>query len=217
MFPANETVRVLVVADDPLARAGLALTLGQQPGVEVVGQVEEAAWTVAGDEATPLEVYQPDVVLWDMGWEVEEGRFDVMAGVAELETPVAALLADEEMVAGAWAAGARGVLRREMGAEKMPAALLALRQGLVVVDEAFAQVLLPLSPPEPAPAEALTTREMEVLRLVAEGLSNRAIGLRLAISEHTVKFHITAIMGKLGAQSRTEAVVRATRLGMLTL
>ncbi len=75
---------------------------------------------------------------------------------------------------------------------------------------------VPPSPPD-APAEALTPREREVLQLLAEGLANRAIAQRLAISEHTVKFHVNAILGKLNAQSRTEAVVRAARLGLLIL
>ena len=65
--------------------------------------------------------------------------------------------------------------------------------------------------------ESLTPREVEVLKLLAEGLSNRAIAFGLGISEHTVKFHVNAIMGKLGAQSRTEAAVRATQLGLLLL
>jgi DNA-binding NarL/FixJ family response regulator len=65
--------------------------------------------------------------------------------------------------------------------------------------------------------EDLTPRELEVLGLLAEGLPNKAIGLRLGISEHTVKFHVNAVLGKLGAQSRTEAVVRATRLGLILL
>jgi two-component system nitrate/nitrite response regulator NarL len=77
-----------------------------------------------------------------------------------------------------------------------------------------------LAVPEPLPGlpvEDLTPRELEVLQLLAEGLPNKAIGLRLSISEHTVKFHVNAILGKLGAQSRTDAVVRATRLGLIIL
>ncbi|GAB4163414.1 MAG: response regulator transcription factor [Candidatus Promineifilaceae bacterium] len=217
MFPSNEAVRVLVVADDPLVRAGLAAMLGQQVGVEVVGQVDEGAWVAVEGEATPLDVYEPEVVLWDLGWEADESRFDAVAAAVALETPIAALLADREMAAAAWMAGARGLLRREMGMAGMPAALHAIRQGLVVVDPEYAGALLPAMPAEPAAPELLTARELEVLQLVAEGLPNRAIGLRLHISEHTVKFHITAIMGKLGAQSRTEAVVRATRAGLLHL
>jgi two-component system nitrate/nitrite response regulator NarL len=72
-------------------------------------------------------------------------------------------------------------------------------------------------PPAPAPTEELTAREREVLQLLAEGLPNKAIAARLTISEHTVKFHVNAILTKLGVQSRTEAVVRAVRLGLIML
>jgi DNA-binding NarL/FixJ family response regulator len=79
-------------------------------------------------------------------------------------------------------------------------------------------LLAPATPlPEPLLVEELTPRELEVLRLLAEGLSNKAIAQQLDISDHTVKFHVNAIMSKLGAQSRTAAVVQATRLGLIVL
>jgi two-component system nitrate/nitrite response regulator NarL len=88
----------------------------------------------------------------------------------------------------------------------------------MVWDKALAATLLPFRQEAPALlTEPLTPREHEVLQLVAEGLPNKTIADRLHISEHTVKFHINALMGKLGAQSRTEAVVRASRLGILLL
>jgi DNA-binding NarL/FixJ family response regulator len=100
----------------------------------------------------------------------------------------------------------------------MVAALTAVSEGLTVLDPSVAGVLSPAEElPPTALAEELTPRELEVLQLLAEGLSNKAIGYRLEISEHTVKFHVTAIMSKLGAQSRTDAVVRATRLGLIVL
>jgi two-component system nitrate/nitrite response regulator NarL len=96
--------------------------------------------------------------------------------------------------------------------------LRAAAGGLIVLDPALAGAVL--SARETSPdrlVEELTPRELEVLQLLAEGLPNKAIGLRLEISEHTVKFHVNAILGKLGAQSRTEAVVRASRLGLIIL
>jgi DNA-binding NarL/FixJ family response regulator len=89
---------------------------------------------------------------------------------------------------------------------------------LIALDPALADVVQPSRDllPQP-PAEELTPRELEVLQLLAEGLSNKAIAYRLDISEHTVKFHVNAILGKLSAQSRTEAVVQATRLGLIIL
>jgi DNA-binding NarL/FixJ family response regulator len=91
-------------------------------------------------------------------------------------------------------------------------------RGLIVCDSTLAAVFFPASHPGAAPLlDPLTPREIEVLQRVAEGLPNKVIADRLHISEHTVKFHLNSLMGKLGAQSRTEAVVRATRLGLLLL
>jgi DNA-binding NarL/FixJ family response regulator len=93
-----------------------------------------------------------------------------------------------------------------------------VQQGLVVLAPEFATAQLTLPPAASLPpGEALTPRELDVLQLLAEGLPNKTIADRLTISEHTVKFHVNALMGKLGAQSRTEAVVRAIRLGWLTI
>jgi two-component system nitrate/nitrite response regulator NarL len=110
------------------------------------------------------------------------------------------------------------LLLRDSSAESLAAALQAAVQGLVILDAALAVAVLPARDPEAELlVEALTPRELEVVQLLAEGLSNRAIAHRLEISEHTIKFHVNAILGKLDAQSRTEAVVRATRLGLILL
>jgi DNA-binding NarL/FixJ family response regulator len=136
----------------------------------------------------------------------------------DVELPVVALLADESLAAEAWLAGVRGLLTREADAEALVAALQAVVQGLAAIDPTLAAALLPTRERESeALVEPLTPREEEVLQLLADGLANRAIALQLGISEHTVKFHVNAILGKLGAQSRTEAVVRATRLGLIIL
>jgi DNA-binding NarL/FixJ family response regulator len=132
--------------------------------------------------------------------------------------PSVALLPDETHAAAAWAAGAQGLLLRDADAERLAAAVTAVAHGLTAFDSALVAALAPVRDQAPLPApETLTPRELEVLRLLAEGLSNKAIARRLGISEHTVKFHANAILGKLGAQSRTEAVVRATRLGLILL
>jgi two-component system, NarL family, response regulator YdfI len=130
--------------------------------------------------------------------------------------------AEEGWAAEALRAGVRGVLARAATAAEITAATLAAARGLVVLQPAAAQALVP---PERVPAaiglavgaEALTPRELEVLRLVSEGLGNKIISRRLGISEHTVKFHMGAIMAKLGAASRTEAVTQAARRGLIML
>jgi two-component system nitrate/nitrite response regulator NarL len=213
-------IRVVIVADDPLARAGLAALLAGQPDCAVVGQVQGGP-----DLVDEVAVYQPDVVLWDLGWDPEPGfttlREDDLERLGELadsQVPVLVLLPDGAYAADAWTAGAQGALLRDTGVEPMVPALLAIAQGLTVLDQSLAATLLPSQEELPgALVEDLTPRELEVLQLLAEGLPNKTIAYQLGISEHTVKFHVNAILGKLGAQSRTEAVVRATRLGLIIL
>lgn len=202
-------IRVLIVADDPLARAGLATVLEEQAELRIVGQVAAEA-----DLPVSLDVYRPDVVLWDLGWDPD----GVPADLGDVELPLLALIPHADLAAEAWGAGAGGLLLRDGDAEQLLTALRAVAQQLMVVDPALAEALRPALPgDEAAPAETLTSREMDVLHLLAEGLSNRAIAQELDISEHTVKFHVTGIMGKLNAESRTEAVVRAMRLGLIAL
>jgi len=204
--------RVLIIADDRLARAGLAALLAGQPGMSVAGQI-------ASEDAQPaaLDLYQPDVVLWDTGW----NPMPVLERVAALYASgaqIVALLQDDAPAAQVWTSGARGLLLRDSDTPTLLAALSAVAQGLAVLSPPLAGILRTEDRGELlAPAGQLTTREQEVLHLLAEGLANKAIAQRLAISEHTVKFHINALMGKLGAQSRTEAVVRAMRLGLVSV
>ena len=206
-------LRVLVIADDSLARAGLAMLLADQIGCIVSGQVSGDT-----DLETAIDVYRPDVVVWDLGWDPSPA----LEGLAELQDadpPVVALLPDETHASDAWAAGACGLLPRDTEVKALAATLLAAAQGLTVLDPELADALQPaVDIPDPAPLiEELTPRELEVLQLLAEGLSNKAIAYQLDISDHTVKFHVNAIMGKLDAQSRTEAAVRATRMGLIML
>ena len=133
-------------------------------------------------------------------------------------TPVLVVLWSEDQAREALAAGARGVLTREALRDHLPAAVQAMADGLVVVDPALSDAVLRRAPAGGPPlVEPLTPRETEVVSLLAEGLGNRAIAARLGISEHTAKFHVNAILGKLSAQSRAEAVAVAARLGLLVL
>jgi DNA-binding NarL/FixJ family response regulator len=161
-------------------------------------------------------MYHPDVLLWDLGWDLPLA-LDRIADLPDQAPPVVALLADDTHTGAAWAAGVRGVLRRHADPALLAAAIHAVGRGLAVLDPALAPGLFTIDPGSAAPAEALTPREMDVLRLLAEGLPNKVIAQRLEISEHTVKFHVNALLGKLNAQSRTEAVVRATRMGLILL
>ncbi len=209
-------LRLLIVAPDPLARTGLSTLLAEQTGTIVIGQTDSS-------ETLPeeLDTYRPDIIIWDMGWEPEEHLgllADVIGDEDEAGPAVIALLPDEDQVAGVWSTGVRAILLRETATDQLIAAITAVGQGLTVLTADLSHQLLS-APPAPTidPSEALTSRELEVIQLVAEGLTNKAIAQSLSISEHTVKFHINTIMGKLNAPSRTAAVVRATRLGLILL
>jgi DNA-binding NarL/FixJ family response regulator len=204
--------RVLVVADDPLARAGLRGLVLDGGGWAVAGQAAGAP-----DLTVELEAYRPDVILWDLGPDPTHA-LEWVAALPRGGQPLVALLSDEAHVVEAWSSGARGLLLRDTDPETLVATLTAVGRGVVVVAPELATAIL--SPRGPAPPRAsgvLTPRELQVLQRLAEGLPNKGIAERLAISEHTVKFHVNAIMGKLGAQSRTEAVAQATRLGLILL
>ena len=213
MTSSPDEFRVLVVAGDSLARAGLAALLAGQPGWAIAGQIAGDA-----DVSDALDAYRPDVVVWDLGWD-PVAALELLADLEGDRAPVVALLPDQTYAAEARAAGARGLLLRDVEAASLAAALAAVVQGLVVHDQELSSGSAPGRERElpTSPAADLTPRELEVLQHLAEGLPNKAIAGRLSISEHTVKFHVNAIMSKLGAQSRTEAVTLATRLGLILL
>ncbi len=205
-----DSLRVAVVADDPLTRAGLAALLTDQAGIVVVGQ------TTSRDLVAQLPIYAPDAIAWDVGSDPGVA-FDRLAALEDTP-PVIALLAEDAQASDAWLSGAHGVFLRTARIERIASALKAVAEGLIVIDPALAHRLIAPHGRADAPlTDPLTARESEVLQWLAKGLANKAIAQRLVISESTVKFHINSIMSKLGAQSRTDAVVRATRLGLVIL
>lgn len=161
----------------------------------------------------PPEAGEPEVAVWDAG--SGTSGLEHLDGAASRSLRVLAVLADEGQAAEALAAGARGVVLRDAGAARLAAAVRAVAEGLMVLDAVAAESVLRPRPAAPATVEHLTPREQEVLQLLAQGLSNKLIAARLGISDHTVKFHVNAILGKLGAQSRTEAIAQAARLGLV--
>lgn len=191
-----------MVARDPLVRSGLAAVLSAYPGL-VLKEARASA-----DGALPA-----DVVVWDAP----------EAGQRPSLTPVLALVNAAPDAQQALRSGARGALSRSAPADAISSAALAVASGHWVVDDAFASALLNLrdlgnAAPNLTPApNLLSPRELQVLTLLSEGLSNRDVAERLGISRHTAKFHVNAILDKLGATTRTEAVVLAARSGLLTL
>jgi two-component system nitrate/nitrite response regulator NarL len=216
----NKPLRVLIVADDPLARVGLAATLENNPDCIIVGSFASRDLS-----SRILDVYQPDVALLDVAWgegyKESNGAASEMDSIQELRdygVPLVALLADETQGMDAWRAGAHGLLFREFSEYELVAAIQAVVEGFIVIKPELGIRLFPSTGEEDSFAyEPLTPREVEVIQLVAEGLPNKIIAQRLDVSEHTVKFHLNIIMKKLGAQSRTEAVVRAYRLGIILI
>jgi two-component system nitrate/nitrite response regulator NarL len=206
-----EALRVLVVADDPLARVGLSQIIKDDPDCTLVGQIDRAI-----ELSHALDVYRPDVLLWDLGWEASE-NVEQLAELSEEGLPVVALLSDESLALDALTSGVRGLLSRDSEPGMIKMALRSASQGLMVLDEQLSGTVLPQNRTPSYLIEALTEREKEVLELLAEGLTNKAIAVHLGISEFTVKFHVNAILNKLGAQSRTEAAIRAARLGLIKL
>ena len=207
---------LIVVAANLLSRAGLSALL-EDAGCLVLAQSDGA------DLAHALRRWTPDALAVDLGWR-GEALCRILADL-DSDIPTLALLPEEEdddllrmALTALESCAAYGILRREAEPTAMVRALSALEYGMIVLEPVLcaplAASLLPLSRESPV---VLTPRESETLGLLAQGMTNRAIALQLGISLHTVKFHVTAIMGKLGAQSRTEAVVRATQLGLIAL
>jgi two-component system nitrate/nitrite response regulator NarL len=202
-------LRVLVVSADPLARGGLATLLAGQPGIAVAGEAAPDRGLTAA--ARRLD---PDVAAWDAG---SGDAFEApLREVAAEGLPVVAVVSSGAQARPALAAGARGLVLRDAAADRLAAALAAVASGLWALDGALAPELV-RSAASAEPPEPLTPRELEVLGLLSEGLANKAIAARLGISEHTAKFHVNSILGKLGAESRSEAIVRAARLGLVVL
>ena len=204
-----EPLRTVIVAPDPLARAGLAMLLADFEQCDVVAQIDsDLAWI---DELARFSV---DVVLCDFGWQ-QQIELPDLEGVT---VPVVAIVSDEDRAIDAWSAGVKGVLGRSVSAETLVAALIAVAYNLTVIHPDFVELLAENAATDAdLPLEPLTPRESEVLDQLAAGLTNKAIAQELGISDHTVKFHVNAVLSKLDAQSRTEAVVNAIRAGILSL
>lgn len=201
MTSVSDPIKVALLTDDPLLRAGVSSLLAQLGSIDVVDR-ENA-----------------EVALWDAG--VDTGK--ALARLSELRAmtmPVVAVVRDPSHVAPVIAAGARGVVLRDQVGPGIHAALAAVRSGLTVMDTALATTLVPNEPARTAPTKGrgeLTERERQVVQLLSEGLSNKLIADRLGISDHTAKFHVNGVMMKLGASTRTEAVVEAMRRGLIKL
>jgi DNA-binding NarL/FixJ family response regulator len=198
-------IRVLVVDDHRLVRAGLMTLLAASADIDVVGEAADGAEGVK----VAREV-RPDVVLMDISMPVLDGVAATRQLLAELpETKVLALtsFSDRQRVADVTGAGATGYLLKDCGPDELLAAVRSAAAGHSPFDPRVAGALLPNR--APSPAEGLSSRELEVLRLAAQGMANKQIARKLGISESTVKVHLGSVFRRIGVTDRTSAALWA--------
>ena len=221
---AGPPIRVLVLAAYPALRAGLGALLNQDPDLQPVEPpVPRSPRRSQDGSAAPVEIdlsAEPDVIVADLTGLLDE-RIDDLAD-AYPRVPLVLLGADPRTDGPGLTAGPVAYLPPDVDAATLTTAVRGVALGLTVVDPALtiAAGFHAHGAPQPVAAgagEPLTSREREVLALVADGLPNKAIARELGISEHTAKFHVGSLLAKLGAGSRTEAVTLATRRGLLSV
>jgi DNA-binding NarL/FixJ family response regulator len=207
------TIRLAILAPTPALRTGLRALLAADERIEVIAEAPTL---------NDLEEFDALDVLLIAGTEISIEPLRRL--LEESQSPPATLvLSDESNIARALAAlpaRAWGLLPPDIGEEELLAAVASVHEGLLTATPALMQPLLgPITEITEAEelAEELTDREGEVLQLLAQGMANKQIALRLNVSEHTVKFHVSSIYAKLGVTNRTEAVRRGARLGLIVL
>lgn len=200
---------VLLVDDHRLVRAGLASLLAGTEGIEVVGEAAD------GEQAVALcERLGPDVVLMDLSMPVLDGvgaTRRIMSDRPGTKVVVLTSFTDHHRVTDAMAAGAVGYLLKDCDPADVVAAVRSAADGHVPIDPRVARALLPRS--GQAPGDQLSARELQVLRLLAQGLANKQIGRSLGISERTVKVHVGNVFRRLGVNDRTSAALWAREQG----
>ncbi len=199
-------ISIIVIADDPLVRAGLASSLDDGEDFEVLAQ-----FPLLDLEEDSFERLGADIIIIDEGWGHDHNR-DAMLFLPE-EIPILRLV-DPALLETISRVPADSLISRQTSSEAIRRAIQAVVAGWIILDPRISRNQSAITERD---FSALTDREHEVLELVAEGLTNRAISAELDISENTVKYHIASIFNKLDVQSRTEAVVLAARAGLLPL
>ena len=207
-------IRALVVDDHPVVRAGLVALFDAAPDIDVVGTA------ASGEEAVELSArLSPDVVLMDLrmaGIDGDEATARIVAARTQTRVIILTTYESDEAILRAISAGASGYLLKAAPEEELLAGVRSVAAGEVALAPSVSRLLVQraAAPASPAGPE-LSPRELEVLRLVSDGLSNRAIGERLFVGEATVKTHLLHVFAKLDVDDRTRAVTRAMELKLL--
>jgi DNA-binding NarL/FixJ family response regulator len=213
--------RVLLIDDHEMARRGLEAMLSTADWIEVVGEADQCAAGIAA-----IEQVHPDIVLLDIRMPGTDGLAcldQIKAGADPVAVIMVTLYDDRRYVLEAIRRGAAGYLLKEASTDEVISTLRSVANGQLAIDPQLLREALTSAsetpdigtPRQQAEAYSVTPREHQVLRLVADGLTNKEIGARLAISEDTVKKHVQNIIWKLRAADRTQAAIMAYRLGLL--
>jgi two-component system, NarL family, response regulator LiaR len=206
-------IRILIADDHSVVRQGLRMFLGLDPELEVIGEARDGA-----EALQRAHELHPDVVLIDLLMPVMDGIAAIGAIRRELpDVEVIALTSvlDDSSVVGAVRAGAIGYLLKDTEADDLCRAIKAAAAGQVQLSpKAAARLMREVRAPDSP--EALTEREVDVLRLLAQGQANKQIARNLGIGEKTVKTHVSNILAKLGVPSRTQAALYAVRIGLVS-
>jgi DNA-binding NarL/FixJ family response regulator len=214
-FSSDSPIRVLLADDHVVVRAGIRQFLEQSTGIQVVAEAGN------GQEAVELlEKHQPDVAVLDIQMPLMSG-IEVTRWIRSRRLAIGVLVLtaydDDPYVQAVLKAGANGYVLKSSQPDEIVQAVLDVYHGKSVLDPLLTQRLFAqmAGKASPAPVEELSDRELQVLTLAAKGFTNKAIAAQLSISDRTVQNHLANIFGKLQAESRTEAVMRAVSLGLI--
>jgi len=221
MADPQPVIRVLIVDDHAVVRRGLLAFLATEPDLDVVGDAAGGAEALALFARLDAAGRRPDIVLMDLLMEPMDGietTRRLRALYDDVQIVALTSFAEEERVHAALEAGAAGYVLKDADAHEVVAAIRAVHRGGLQLDPAVARRLMTMLRPVPlAASDVLTTRELDVLRLIGDGRANKEIATALDLSERTVRTHVSSILGKLGLSSRTQAALWAAREGVVDL